>query len=389
MKILLVGDYGVIHTRRYLDLILKAGCDVVLLNTGGHITRMDALPAKAWRNWPRSGRRPLSYVLGKTSADKLGDFIVRLQLRWLWAKTQPDIAHVQWIDDKAWLVGKTGISPLILNAWGSDLNSTKDPNHDPVLLRQKAEVIAQASLLIADSQDMIEIASDLAGFFVRSTLLPIGIDTTLFKPGMQAAARNLRKRLKIPETSTVVLSPRAFRENYGHETIVDAFTGAIRRTNIDAYLVFKAYDCWDRSYIKKITRLAAEHHIEERIRIIEEMPYRELPAYYAIGEFAINFPAADAFPVTFIECLACELPVLTKRLPAYDSLGIAPYLRFTDTTSQASLESGISDMLSCVTSAKPDMTKARAYVSANFDEAVIADSLAAAYHRVLDAEKKY
>jgi glycosyltransferase involved in cell wall biosynthesis len=387
MKILLAGEYEVIHTRRYLDLILKAGFDVVLLNTSRRGILVSEIPVEHW-HLPRSGRTVTRYLVGRTLADKLGDALVRWQLRWLRTKIRPDITHVQWVGEVAWLIAKAGFSPLVLTSWGTDLNLTRDRGHDPNLLRRKAEVIANAALLIADSEDMIKIANDLVMSSVPSMLLSIGIDTGLFKPGRKAEALKRRLELDIPEAAKVVLSPRAFREDYGHDTIVRAFARAIRNEKIDAYLVFKAYDCRDRTYIDKITNIALEYEISDRVRVIEEMPYEHLPIYYAMGDFAVNFPVRDAFPVTFMESLACELPVLTKHLPAYDSLGIAPYLRFTDAPCESALETGISKMLSSVHSCLPNMSRARAYVCAHFDESVVAKSLADAYYRVLNAGEK-
>jgi glycosyltransferase involved in cell wall biosynthesis len=312
--------------------------------------------------------------------------VVRLQLRWLRLITRPDITHVQWIDDRAWLLAKIGISPLVLTAWGTDLNMTRDSNYDPVQLRRKAETISKAALLIADSQDMIDIAHNLANLSVPSILLPIGIDTKLFRPGLRADALNLRRKLNIPDAAKVVLSPRAFRQNYGHEVITKAFARAVSNSNIDAYLVFKAYDCWDRSYVNNITTIASACGIADRIRIIDEMAYDQLPIYYAMGDFAVNHPIMDAFPVTFLECLACELPVLTRHLPAYDSLGVSTYLRFTDAPTEESLVKGITAMFFSAQSCPQEMSRARAYVSLNFDESVVARSLALAYDRILEVD---
>jgi hypothetical protein len=315
------------------------------------------------------------------SARKLSEFLIRLQLRWLWIVTRPDIIHVQWIDDRAWLLAKTGISPLVLTAWGTDLHGTRDRNCDPVQLRRKAEAISKTALLIADSQDTLEIAYDLAKCRVPSMLLPIGIDTRLFKSG-KTETLDLRRKLNIPETAKVVLSPRAFRENYCHDVIVRGFSRAISNMTVDAFLVFKDYDCWDRRYINKIVAVASACGILDRVRIVDEMSYDQLPNYYAMGDFAVNFPATDAFPVTFLECLACELPVLTKHLPAYDSFGISPYLRFTDAPTEEALEKGISTMF-FLHGTQQHMSRARAYISEHFDEAVVAECLAHAYHSVL------
>jgi len=384
MKILLVADFNVVHSRRYFDLLRRAGCDVVLLDSG-RTTQLGKVPANQYYHWPSSGQRLTRYIFGSSQARKLGEFLVRLQLRLLLAIIRPDITHVLWIDDRAWLLAKIGISPLVLTAWGTDLNITRDSNYDPVQLRRKAEAISKAALLIADSQDMIDIAHNLANLPIPSILLPVGIDTRLFRPGLQVDAFKWRRKLNIPDTAKVVLSPRAFRQNYGHDVIAKAFARAVSNYNIDAYLVFKAYDCWDRSYINNIIAIASACGIADRIRIIDEMAYDQLPTYYAMGDFAVNCPMMDAFPVTFLECLACELPMLTRYLPAYDSLGVSPYLRFTDAPTEESLEKGIAAMFSSAHSCPQEMSRARAYVSANFDESIVARSLALAYHRILEA----
>jgi glycosyltransferase involved in cell wall biosynthesis len=388
VKILLVADFSVVHSRRYLEIIRKAGCEVILLDNR-RSAQFSGAPAEHYYLWPRNGYRFARHLFGSRLAGKLSEFLVRLQLRWLWTITRPDIAHVQWIDDRAWLLAKAGISPLILTPWGSDLNVTRDLNHDPALRRRKAEAISKTALLIADSQDMIDIANNLAAPPVPSLLLPIGIDTQLFRPGMKAEALNWRREIGIPDVAKVALSPRAFRQDYGHDIIVKAFGRAIKNKNIDAYLVFKAYDCRDKDYVNDITAIASDCGIQNRIRIVDEVSYDRLPIFYAMGDFAINFPTMDAFPVTFLECLSCELPILTKHLPSYDSLGISPYLCFTDAPTEESLEKGISSMLSSAHVLQQDMSpQARAYVSAKFDESVVANTLVQAYRRVLEGCSK-
>jgi len=386
LKVLLVADFGVVHSRRYLDLIRKAGCDVVLLDNR-RATSFDGVPGTQYYRWPRTGERFMRYVLGARLAGTISEFLVGLQLRWLRNRTRADIAHVQWIDDRAWSFAKAGISPLVLTAWGTDLNATRDPHHDPILRRRKAEAIAKTDLLIADSQEMIETASRLAEVRVPSILLPIGIDTRMFRAGLDQEAMEWRRTLGIPDRARVVLSPRAFRRLYGHDVIVRAFARATAEAHDDAYLVFKAYDCWHRDYVEAITALAARSGIQDRIRIVDEVAYERLPVFYGMGNLAVNFPAMDAFPVTFLESLACEVPVLTKHLPAYDSLGISPYLRFTEAPTEEALVKGMAAMLSSPPTHR-EMAGARAYVAANFDESVIANSLGQAYRRTLDAHSK-
>jgi hypothetical protein len=58
------------------------------------------------------------------------------------------------------------------------------------------------------------------------------------------------------------------------------------------------------------------------------------------------------------------------------------YLQFTAAPTEGALAKGISDLLS-PTHIRQDMARARAYVSANFDESVIARDLGCAYENVL------
>ena len=54
--------------------------------------------------------------------DTLFDSAVWLQLRWSYARFGSSLAHVHWIDTEAYHVAKAGIRPLILSAWGTDIN---------------------------------------------------------------------------------------------------------------------------------------------------------------------------------------------------------------------------------------------------------------------------
>ena len=175
----------------------------------------------------------------------------------------------------------------------------------------------------------MEYAEKLANHPPRSLLLPIGIDTSLFKPGLQSEAFAWRRKLSLPDTAKVVLSPRAFRENYGHEVIARAFARAISIIDVDAYLVFKSYDCWDRTYIDTVIGAASAAGIADLYRIIDEMTYEQRRVFYAMGDIAVNCARTDAFPVTFLECLAC-VTCADDTSAAYDRLGSLLIYNSTD-----------------------------------------------------------
>jgi glycosyltransferase involved in cell wall biosynthesis len=292
------------------------------------------------------------------------------------------LCHVHWIDERAWHCATAGLHPLVLTAYGSDLNWTRLANHDPRLLKQKAEAIARCDLFIADSEDMIALASQMAGRELHSLLLPIGINTQTFRPGYEAQASEWRSALRIPESASIILSPRIIRPNYRHDKIMKAFCMAVRKGGIDAYIIFKKYYS-DQSCIDEILAVASQQGVLERVRMIDEVPYEHLPVLYSMADFAVNFPAMDAFPVTFLECSACELPILSNRLPSYASNGMAKYLTFVDGEDEYALSRQLASMCNHAADLSR-MNEARAHVVHRFDESVFSAELVSAYRRLLN-----
>jgi glycosyltransferase involved in cell wall biosynthesis len=382
MKVLLAAHFDSVHSRRYAELISMAGCEVVLLEKG-NLPQLPGGLTRRYYRWPRAGRSILRYFVGRRLAEKIGRAVVELQLKLLWMRINPDICHVQWIDDKARVLTRIGLCPVVLTAWGTDIRMTEDKSCDSVLRWCKSDAVSNAALFTADSDEIIAIATALAQHSLPTKLIPLGIDTTVFRPDLQVERARWRNELGIPSTATVALSPRGFQARYGHHTIVGAFSRAVAKTETDAYLVFKRFNSDNPRYLNEVNAIAARLGVQNRIRMLDEVPYDGLPGYYAMGDFAINFPEADAFPVTFMECLACEVPILTKHLPAYDSFGIRPYLRFADAPTEQALEKAISTMFSEHHSMREQMAEARSFACANFDEAVVARSLFQEYQKVL------
>lgn len=376
LRVLLFGDFNVVHTRRYFEILRQAGCEIFALDKG-RAPNLMPLPRGRYFAGPLQGRR-LFGLFGAARAQALTERFIGAQLKLLVAAFRPDVVHVQWVDDWAWRIGRAVRRPLVLTAWGTDINQTRDPAFDADARTRIAEALSRSDLLIGDSADLLEQAGALAGRPLRTLSLPIGIDTGVFRPGLTAEAAAWRRRLAIPPGAPVILSPRALRELYGHHLIVEAFAGLAAR---DAVLVIKAYDCWDRSYRERLTGIAADLGVGDRLRIIDEVSYAELPALYGMADLAVNFPAMDAFPVTFLECLACGLPVVTNPLPAYERHDVASRLLFAEDRSAGALSRRLAEALANPPSPR-ERAEARAFVCERFDAALTARALVTAYREL-------
>lgn len=379
-RILLFGDFNVIHTRRYFDIMSKAGCEVFALDKGRPPHPMP-LPRGRYLAGPLQGRRLFEAFFSPPTARALGEKFMAVQFKLLAARFRPDIVHVQWIDDWSLRIGRAVSRPLVLTAWGTDINQTRDRDFDPAARTRIAEALKRCALLIGDSADLIEQAEALAGRRLRSLSLPIGIDTGFFRPGFDAEAAAWRRRLAIPPDAPVILSPRALRELYGHHLIIEAFAALPRAPA--SFLVIKAYDCWDEGYRRRLLEMAAALGVADRLRIIDEVAYSELPALCAMADVAVNFPAMDALPVTFLECLACGLPVVTNPLPAYASHDIASRLLFTDDRSAGALARRLTTALAELPLHRAAAAEARAFICERFDVGLTGKTLVAAYRELI------
>jgi len=381
LKILAVAELSGIHQYRYLEALARAGIQVHLLDYSYPFQEPD-FPLATHLKWPKSGRGTISKILGPGIGTRFGDWAIHRQLRSVWQRSGAQLCHVHWIDEKAWHCAMAGLRPLVLTCLGSDLNWTRFPDHDPQLLSQKAEAIARCDLFIADSEDMIALASELSGRELHSLLLPIGINTQAFRPGYKTQASEWRSVLGIPKSALIILSPRLIAGNYRQDIIMKAFCMAVREGEIDAHIIFKKY-CSQKPFVDKILAIASQEGTLERVHVIDEVPYEDLPILYSLADFAVNFPAMDAYPVTFLECLACELPILTNRLPSYSSNGMAKYLTFVDGDDEYALSRQLVSMCNGVVDL-PRLRKARAHVVHHFDESIFLGELVSAYSHLVN-----
>jgi glycosyltransferase involved in cell wall biosynthesis len=143
--------------------------------------------------------------------------------------------------------------------------------------------------------------------------------------------------------------------------------------------VIKAYDFRGTAYRADLNALIDRLGLAGRCRIVDEVAYGELPGLFAASDLVVNFPVMDAFPVTFLECAACETPILTNPLPAYTQHPMAPHLIFTDSRSAEGLSKRMTEALDALPQWREAARAARVFVREHFDEALTGQTLVSAY----------
>lgn len=365
-----------IHCRRYLRLLQLAGCDVTLVEHSG--ARSHSIPGVDQRLYPRRMRRLDGWLPARALA-----LLHKRRLEPLLLSAKADLCHVQWLDERVVDVSLAGGRPLIATAWGSDLNVPARASSNDPARRRIGAALRELDLLIVDCDDSAATASLLAGTEVPSAMLPIGIDTQLFQPDLPKERAAWRRQWQIEPGALVFLSARQLGAIYRPGEIIAAFAGMPAAARERSYLIMRTFGHSVGTSLTTLQRQIEDLGIAPRVRWVGGMPYEQQPGLFVAADFTVNFPQMDAFPVTFLESLACGVPVLTNRLQAYDSNGAAPYLTFSNADSVAALSATMAASLDHVETLHAQAMRGREHVVHNFDERVSAARLKEIYESVL------
>jgi glycosyltransferase involved in cell wall biosynthesis len=365
-----------IHCRRYVRLLQLAGCDVTLIEHSGFHSR--PIPGVDHRHYPRRMRR-----LDPLLTTRALCLLHKRRLEPLLRSTHADLCHVQWVDERLFDVSLAGGRPLVASAWGSDLNvPLQMPPTHPARQRIGA-ALRELDLLIVDCDDSTAAANELAGIEVPVASLPIGIDTQLFHPDLPNDRAEWRRRFQIEPDALVFLSGRQLGAIYRPAEIIEAFARMPAAARQRSYLIMRMFGHGVGTSLRSLQQLTQSLGVEPRVRWVGSMPYERQPGLFVAADFTVNFPQMDAFPVTFLESLACGVPVLTHRLKAYESNGATPYLTFATEDSVSALSATMAAALDDVETLHAQAARGREHVVRHFDERISAARLKEIYASVL------
>src|SRR6516165_4032608 len=368
------------HCKRYIHMLQHAGCNVTFIEYRG--VKLPDVPNVTYRRYPRRFRQ-FEKMLGTRTTY----FLRNQSMRLLWRLVRPDICHKHWVDDNLWHIARAGLRPLVVTAWGADLNLPAKLSADDPERKKIAATLRLIDHLIVDSDDMAVTAKQLAGRNLSTTLLPIGIDTEQFRPRLYQQRKEWRQRLRIDPDATVVLSARQLgannRANYRQAEIIRAFAALNDTHRRHTYLIIRTLGFESGVLLTELHSLADRLNVSDQIRWVEEVESSELPGIYAASDLAVNFPIMDGFPVTLLECFACGIPVVSNRLTAYDSNGASSYLLFVRDDSVGGLKTAIKAAIERLDQLQTLTAEAREHVVRNYDARVTARILRQTYEAVL------
>ncbi|WP_303674726.1 glycosyltransferase [Vampirovibrio chlorellavorus] len=312
-----IADATNIHVQRWLGYFVAHGHRVYCLSDkGGAIdgVTVHALPNRD--SLIEAGRGKVS----KTAVIKARARKIREHLK----DIQPDVLHAIFLYHRGWSAALAGFHPIVITLLGSDIYlPQRNYRHLPQLWRDhlvNALAMRQSDLVTAVSYDLHQTAQRMLLGLTPVELIPIGTDVNTFRPDVETTA--LREKLAIPEEAFVVLSPRQMTPHYNQTTIIESIPRVLEEVPT-ALFIMKDTFCNTperQAYVQSLKTLADTLGVSQAIRWVEEVPFTELPQYYALCDVVVSVPSTDGMPVTLFEAMACQKPVIVGDLSSYNEV---------------------------------------------------------------------
>lgn len=222
-----------------------------------------------------------------------------IEVRRVVREVNPDIVHGHYITSYGFWAAISGIRPLVLTAWGSDILVT--PKKSWLMRALVCWTLSRADIITADSVDML---NEIKKYPRKGKAIQVqwGVDMKVFQP------RRRRGR-----AGFAILSLRAWSENYNIDTIVRAFADLNRqRPDLGSSLHLFGGGPLEQSLRELVHTLKVEGQVIFHGKVSED----RLAELMGQGDVSVSVPTSDATAMSLLESMAMELPVIVSDLPA-------------------------------------------------------------------------
>jgi glycosyltransferase involved in cell wall biosynthesis len=236
--------------------------------------------------------------------------------------------------------------PVVLTARGSDVTQIAATYPGP--RRRILEAARAADALITVSAALRDDLIGLGAPAEKIVVLRNGVDTSLFRPPSDTAAR-AAARAALGVSGPTLLSVGHLIPRKGHEKIVAALTDLPDHT-----LLIAGGGEGEAALRAEIARRG----LSARVRLLGIVPHAELPALYAAADALVLASSREGWANVLLEAMACGTPVIASNIPGNPEVVRAPEAGLI---LDANTPEGIVRAVRRLAAAPPDRAATRAY----------------------------
>ena len=291
MRLVFFGDGKSVHIVRWLSFFKSRGHEVHLLSEQ---------PAKedgiVWHN--------LTGILNVSGFKGLRLLKRIRRIKRLVAEIKPDLIHAHYLFPYGLWAGVSGLRPLVLSVWGSDVYIDAK---NPVRRMLVRPVLSRADLVTADSEDLCRAAVNIGAPPEKTEYFPWGVDTKMFMPGRKNIAR---KQLGI-DRGPVIISTRNLEKLYNIDEVISAMPEIIRHFPEAKLMILGA-----GSMEEKLKNMVKEKGLSGAVVFAGQKQFHQMPDYFSAADLFISIPSSDATSMSLLEAMSSGLAIIASDLPS-------------------------------------------------------------------------
>jgi glycosyltransferase involved in cell wall biosynthesis len=244
-----------------------------------------------------------------------GKLIKSRQLGKLIKKIQPEVIICHYASgDHVFRATAHGLCPVAVIAMGNDVLYDEGDSYVSAFKRLLTRMALRRSLCISAKSEFL--AKRIKSYGVKS---PVdvnywGADLARYYPGERVEAR---RKLRLDNNKTIILSPRAIEPRLNIHMIVEAFVSVLIK-HPNALLIILGRPNPD--YKNKIEEIIKRLNVASSVCVLDEVSQDVLPQYYQASDVVVSMGHSEGFPNTLLEVMACKVPIVVGRIAQVEEL---------------------------------------------------------------------
>ncbi len=297
MRILYLTRADSVHDQRFLTALAESGHEgfVLRLRAGDYPTP--------------SGIKTLEWSGSESQLTENDIPRLTQELDEVLRAIQPDLVHAGPLHDLAFLVARTGFTPLLSMSWGFDL--MHDVLDSPDAAEKARFALGHSARLITDAHCSAAQAAQMGFDQEKICIFPWGVDLAHFTPASARVRGAVWRERHGWGDKRVLLCLRSWEPNYGVDVLLRAFVEAAQKDdNLRLILL------GDGSQREKLLAILEEGYGMDKVFLGGRVPNQDLIIFYGAADIYVTPSHVDGSSVSLMEAMACGLPSIASDIPA-------------------------------------------------------------------------
>ncbi|MBV7268553.1 glycosyltransferase family 4 protein [Winogradskyella luteola] len=292
--------------------------------------------------------------------------------------------HIDVLEAPDW----TGITafmnfnvPLIIRLHGSDAYFCKLENRKQKWKHFMFEknALNKADFIISVSDFAANVTRDI--FKLKQEIITIynGVNVTTFKPKSELIVKG-----RLLYFGTIV-------RKKGVLELAEIFNGLVdKKPDVSLVLIGKdAMDVFKKTSTLSLFNIKLNAEAKQRVEHINEVAYSEINSYIASAEIIVLPSFAEAFPMTWLEALAMEKPLVTSNIGWAKELMINNKTGYTiDPKNHNDYTNAILDLLNDETKQKIFGSNGRKHIIDNFSTEIVLEKNMDLFNQIMQQKSE-